>query len=489
MEESNAESRVATPSAVAQRMADLLQCFPSAAIGGIQWHTLRRKYEERYGAALDLEVLGHTSALAAATALLWDVIRVVEADDTDNPVVAVEDAVALTPSPGCLASWPSLYQVLCEIVRNHGTLEKKDDADSGGAATRFILLSQVKPLLQRHWHSNFDESGLSYFTEEGTTVKCKKMKHLLQALLRWRTTRVEWRTSMLAAASAPGASTKETSRGVSTAVDAVVAIELELVPSKSHNDLLLRCVCQEGQPEACTSPEPAPVAPVRKSAPRPELRLELPRQPEEKYQASPADTPTTARSSDPMSPSCRSSSALSCTSAERADRLSCASAGSERLEQELALLRSENAKLRSENDKLERRACADAALRAELFQTPARQQAPPPEMPEVFDDPFEPPPEIRSFHASSPACSTPGSFGFGSGSLTPFSESSTSRAASGYVTPVPPPAEGFPQGVTLVPVSMWFPMGDRLQIPCGVVQQARAMFERHAVVPSFFAQR
>jgi len=133
------ESRTATPAIVAQRMSDLLQCFPAAAIGGVQWRTLTRKYEEKYGDHLDLEVLGHTSALAGATALLFDVIRVVEADDTDNPVVAVEDAITLTPLPGSLASWPSLYKVLCDIVRSQGSIEKKDNMDSGTCCCVVLL--------------------------------------------------------------------------------------------------------------------------------------------------------------------------------------------------------------------------------------------------------------------------------------------------------------------------------------------------------------
>jgi hypothetical protein len=36
---------------------------------------------------------------------------------------------------------------------------------------------------------------------------------------------------------------------------------------------------------------------------------------------------------------------------------------------------------------------------------------------------------------------------------------------------------------------MWFPMGDRLQIPRGIVQQVRATFERHASIPSFVTQQ
>jgi len=209
-------------------------------------------------------------------------------------------------------------------------------------------------------------------------------------------------------------------------------------------------------------------------------------------QASPAGTPTTESASDtmnsswadvpieddasePLTPSCQSSGGFSC-----------ASTGTGRLAQELEFLRSENAKLRNDNCLLETRAFFnDAALRAELFQTPAKLPPSATETLGVFDNPFEPPPEMCRYWPSSPACSTPGgSYSFGSGSLTPFSESSLSCAASGYVTPVPALA-GQPM-VTLVPLSVpvWFQT-----IPSGVVKQARTMFEHHAVIPSWFAQK
>jgi len=39
---------------VAQQLSDLLQCFPAAAIGGVQWKTLLQKYEEGPGIPRDL---------------------------------------------------------------------------------------------------------------------------------------------------------------------------------------------------------------------------------------------------------------------------------------------------------------------------------------------------------------------------------------------------------------------------------------------------
>lgn len=473
MAESHAESRVATPAVVAQRMTDLLLCFPSAAIGGVQWHTLIKKYEEKHGEPLDLDVLGHSSALASATALLWDVIRIVEASDTDNPVVAVEDAIALTPALGALASWPSLYQVLCEIACKHGSLEQNDDADSS-TGCHVILLSQVKPLLQTYWHSNFDEFGLTYFTEEGSAIKLKKMKHLLQAILRWRTLRLDWRSSL------PGSDKRSSSR---SKLDMVVAMQLTLVPSKKHNDLLLCCRCPDATlcPDpviACTNVSPITPATTQSSAAaKPELRLKIQAQMEE---ASSVATASSESGEDVLSPG----------------RLSSTSAGSSLLEQELALLRSENAKLRSHNHLLESKVHFNGAtLRIDPVLSDAKLQLPPADMFGCLDDPFEPPPEIRHW-ASSPmsVCSTPGSMSFASGSLTPFSESSTSCAASGYATPVLASTGQMYNGVTMMPVGMpvgmpggmpvWFQT-----IPTGVVQQARAMFEQHTAIPNWFSQR
>merc|ERR1711988_1122629 len=53
------------------------------------------------------------------------------------------------------------------------------------------------------------------------------MKHLLQALLRWRESRVAWKTE---------------AQVCDGPLDAVLLPTLELESSKKHNDLLLRCV-------------------------------------------------------------------------------------------------------------------------------------------------------------------------------------------------------------------------------------------------------
>lgn len=207
-----------TPAVVAKRLSDLLLCFPSAAAGGVRWQTLVSKYKERHSTSLDIAALGHSTAVAAATALLWDTIRIVDGKDHHNPVVAVEDGEAMTAQPDASATWPSLYKALCEIVSEHGA---KVEGVTGEEITHGILVSQLKHLLQRHWHGGFDECSLSYFTDQGKFVRVKKMKHLLQALMQWREERAACHRK--------------------TDLDEALRCMLDVVPSKKHNDLLLRC--------------------------------------------------------------------------------------------------------------------------------------------------------------------------------------------------------------------------------------------------------
>ncbi|CAK0822341.1 unnamed protein product [Prorocentrum cordatum] len=225
-----------SPSAavVSQRLCNLLMSFPEAAIAGVEWQALARKYKERHAQQLDLHALGHSSALAAASTLLWDVLRIANSDDTDNPIVALEDHVALTAQPGLLGCWPSLYKALCEVSLEHGAAEN-------GAAARGLLMSQLKPLLEKQWHTSFEENGLGYLTAKGSFVKLKKMKHLVQAVISWRGQRVAWRL--------------EDARA-QTAIDEALAPSLELVASTRHNDLVLRCT--PAGPQDFQEPVPAP---------------------------------------------------------------------------------------------------------------------------------------------------------------------------------------------------------------------------------------
>jgi len=76
-------------------------------------------------------------------------------------------------------------------------------------------------LLQSHWHASIDEHW-GYFDSRGRSVKTKKMKHLIQAVLLWRNERIAKNSSK------------------QTQIDAALVSDLELVPSNRHNDLLLR---------------------------------------------------------------------------------------------------------------------------------------------------------------------------------------------------------------------------------------------------------
>merc|ERR1712232_1119153 len=87
---------------------------------------------------------------------------------------------------GSMASWPSLYGVLCAIVQEHGSRDGTDPSKHS------LLLSQLRPLLESHWHAGFDENALGYRGEDGTFVRLKKMKHLLHAVLSWREQRQAW---------------------------------------------------------------------------------------------------------------------------------------------------------------------------------------------------------------------------------------------------------------------------------------------------------
>jgi len=447
-------SGTASPSIVAHRLCDLLQTFPAAAVGGVQWKTLASKYSQRYSCQLDLHDLGHSSALAAATALLWDVLRVVQSEDIDNPVVALEDAVALVPRPGHLASWPSLYKALCEIAVTHGSHGNCAQDDSSDELSHEVLFSQLKPLLQKHWHSCFDEGSLCYMTDDGSCVKLKKMKHLLQAVLRWREERVAWQ-----AASGLKVSS----------VDEILRPRLELTPSKTHNDLLLRCVqpsAEEHIPAAMwTEDEVKPGAAQSSQAMGTEDDLRS------------ANVPECAESDITRSPSECSSSSSHARSGSTSN--------SSNLAQELASLKAENVLLRNQNALLQH--AGNAALCAELFGTPSSQDFMA-EDTDIFDNPFEPPPQVwlhRDRASSLTSTGTPSTLNFGSGIITPTSQALGSHAESGSATPSRQHQAGRKM-CALIP--MWFPMGDRLQIPHGVVQQGRAFFERegNGSVPSFF---
>lgn len=426
-----------TPAAVAKRMSDLLLCFPAAAAGGVEWKTLVSKYNERHSTNLDIAALGHSSALVAATAFLWDDLRMVDGRDQTNPVVAIDDAAAMTAEPNAAATWPSLYKSLCEIVSEHGPIEEEV---SGDEVARAILVSQLKPLLQRHWHKVFDESSLSYITDQGKFVRVKKMKHLLQALMQWREQRVAC--------------------GRHTEVDEALKLHLEVVPSKKHNDLLLRCVQPSSRPSTASDSQ------------------------SDASRATPTD--------------CQSAASESTTSATTRG-----SADSIHIMDELAFLRAENDRLRNKNCILEQAqhgagqnepvviAQHDAGQKESMC-IPVRPRSPSPLPKNVWDDPSEPPPFEYRGSIGTPSTSTAVPSSFNSGDVTPLTRASGSHADSASATPSMTTWVWDGQNGHLCSmVPMFYVMGDRglHDVPNGVVHQAVSMWETKETskeLPSYF---
>lgn len=448
-----------TPATVAKRLTDLLLSFPSAATGGVAWQTLVSKYNERHTTTLDVASLGHSSPLAAASALLFDVVRFTDKRNVQNPVVAIDDCVAMTAQPGAAATWPSLYKALCDIASSNGFQSEEEVADDETAHA--ILVSQLKPLLQQHWHSEFDECNLSYLAEQGKAVRVKKMKHLLQALVQWREQR-------------------DSCPGKRTELDEALVPRLEVVPSKKHHDLLLRCVVPKSCPPVICRPA--------------------------EYES----TMSTASDESTAAAECESTSGLSIGSAE--------------LMQEIEKLRAENACLRNKNTILEQQVQGDVvqevnkssfaerpvSLRRDLSNFSIDEELeeiehdvlekdifeiPPELMMNVFDNPSEPPPYEYCGSGSLPSRSTavPSNMNFGSNGGTPLTMASGSHAQSVAMTPTTTSTWVWDgqKGQVCSVVPMWYVIGDRglHNVPSGVVQQGITIFEKdegEQSLPSFF---
>eukprot|EP00929_Paragymnodinium_shiwhaense_P105617 TRINITY_DN7066_c0_g1_i1.p1 TRINITY_DN7066_c0_g1~~TRINITY_DN7066_c0_g1_i1.p1 ORF type:complete len:451 (+),score=75.40 TRINITY_DN7066_c0_g1_i1:78-1430(+) len=448
--ERQTRSKATTPAAVSQALSDLLQTFPAAATTGVQWQTLERKYEERYGAAFDIAALGYSTSLAAASALLWDVMRLVDGDDVDNPVVAIESNISLTARPGYLACWPSLYSACCDIVQDHGS------ADGG---SRSLLLSQLKPFLQKSWHSSFTESGFGYFTEQGKFVSLKKMKHLVTAMLRWRQEHLD---------------SPQFAAGRLKNLRSVLTPTLELEQSKTHNDWLLRITPQDASTIEDTC---QPVAAWSESC---QAETETTEETElagcgkmlwSDIDTCELDDRWSEIESRVSSPSSRGDAASSSTL------------------REIAALRAENERLRSETAALQRSSSVNEEAGRGMFFIPATFRLPDDDEPDMFDDmlddPFEPPPQKRMDRHWSFASSTvsPGPSDFSWSAIGTPGASSTSGAATPAMLCQPgqmPPTLAV-QACAFVPVAM---------IPSGIVKQARSFFERaDSAIPSFFVQQ
>jgi len=327
-----------------------------------------------------------------------------------------------------------LYKALCSIVLNHGS-----PGDSSNLSVCCLSLSQLRPLLERHWQANFDESSLSFRNEEGSLVRMKKMKHLLQQLLRWREQRRAW---------------QQTKGLPPAAVDKALDPKLELVPCKKQHDLMLCCSALE---------EPINFAPrAPSSSEQHEHTIAIP---EGEH-----------------------------------------GAGVGNLRSEVERLRVENQELRAKN--LQLRESGSPAPKAMGSSPTAAGAVSSGKLvglrADIFDDPFEPPPEMHPWMQEHCILTREPSSDFSStdvGSEVHYSATSTtlnaaslsgwhsqcaSTNASGAITPVchPPVAQ---TSCTFLP--MWYPFMqsasncfvDVSVIPRGIVQSAREQFERIAM--------
>jgi len=280
----------------------------------------------------------------------------------------------------------------------------------------------LKPMLQRNWHIDFDECGLSYFDAHGKSVKVKKMKHLLQALLQWREERLVC------------------SRGKKlTELDETLQPLLELVPSKKHNDLLLRCVLPK----------------------KPQATVCLPSGICHNHNQVGKEQGAVGQSTP------RGTSEGSIASREPID-----------LSHEIALLRAENESLRAKNIGLGHIVNEQSLLSKGSNYVDIDI--------DFWDNPSEPPPfEYRG--CMSTPCSTATPSDIRSGDVTPFHIASRSQSC----TPAGASASWVWDGQRgqLCPmVPMFYVVGDRdlNGVPNGVVQQALSIFESHKTLPSFF---
>jgi hypothetical protein len=163
--------------------------------------------------AMDYQKYGHATAFDASTSFLWNVSRIVSRSDLSNPVLGVDDEIALTPEPR-LASWPALYCALCTMA------ERKPEG---------LPLSTLPALLRHQWHSGFDESKLSFFTDGGEQERIMSLQHMVLLLIDWHDQWVAWHRS-------------ETR---STKLEKLLSTNLELLPG-NNGDCLLR-VLQPGE--------------------------------------------------------------------------------------------------------------------------------------------------------------------------------------------------------------------------------------------------
>jgi len=229
---------------VMERLRDLVLRFPCTLLRGLRWSVLSKVYDERCADIGDSGPARLPSvAFVQAAGWLKDLVRFEEVAEGDW-CLHLHEAVGLVAGrSGQLACWPLLVQRLTEIVRSEGTPQQPHAFEAlretepmrgdsrlpePGSEVMGVLLSQLKPLLRRHWDPTFDERAVGYLSEAGTYVSIKKMKHLITALLDWRLGRLS------------GADVAR--RGAtSSVVDAALAVPMVLVVSQRHNDMVLCC--------------------------------------------------------------------------------------------------------------------------------------------------------------------------------------------------------------------------------------------------------
>mmetsp|Transcript_16224 Transcript_16224/g.44070 ORF Transcript_16224/g.44070 Transcript_16224/m.44070 type:complete len:341 (-) Transcript_16224:382-1404(-) len=215
---------------IAQRLGELLFHFPAAAVKGVRWSLLMQTYEEVYHSRLDIKRLGYSTALAASTALLWDVLRLTDGEDVDDPVVALEDEATLVLVPGLLGSWPAIYQALSSIVQTSGSLEPMKDGNRFHPV-RTLTLEKLEPLLKRQWEVDFEEGGVKYLEKDAASaLTLSTFQEMLEAVLRWTQERTLWLAE----------------RNMRpTSIDKVFQPRLEIIESRSdvgEVTVCLRCV-------------------------------------------------------------------------------------------------------------------------------------------------------------------------------------------------------------------------------------------------------
>mmetsp|Transcript_22760 Transcript_22760/g.51945 ORF Transcript_22760/g.51945 Transcript_22760/m.51945 type:complete len:655 (+) Transcript_22760:66-2030(+) len=218
-----------------QQLRDVLLRFPCATLEGVRSTALWRACCERFPAGASKQ----PPLLEELSTWLGDLAELQQDIDNGDGYWHLKASAALTPGiEGQLACWPLFLQCLGDIVRMHGSPQHAHALEvphEEGASEEMVsqplanvvgvLLSQLRPLLRRHWDASFDEKAAAFYSETGTFVTMKKMKHLVAEVLKWRTRR----------------KVLQKAQGTWDAVDAALEAPIFLAVSQRHNDMVLCC--------------------------------------------------------------------------------------------------------------------------------------------------------------------------------------------------------------------------------------------------------